>query len=300
MMNLYKSCRLCPRECGANRSIKSGFCSQSDKLRVARASLHMWEEPCISGTSGSGTVFFSGCNLGCVYCQNREISRGDAGFEITAERLAEIFLELQEKGANNINLVTPTHFVPHIIEALDLVRGKSLKIPVLYNCGGYESYDTLKMLDGYVDIYMPDFKYIDSSLAKKYSHAADYPDVAKKAVAEMFRQTGECVFNENGMMQKGVLVRHLVLPSYTENSKSVIEYLFETYGNGIYMSIMNQYTPLDCVKDYPELDRCVTDAEYDEVLDFAESIGVENAFIQEGGAVSESFIPSFSGEGVLK
>lgn len=299
-MNYYEKCTLCPRNCGTDRTKTVGFCGQSDRLYAARASLHMWEEPCISGESGSGTVFFTGCNLGCVYCQNREIASGRVGFEITAERLAEIFLELQDKGANNINLVTPTHYVPHIIRALDMVRGKSLKIPVLYNCGGYESVKTLKMLDGYVDIYLPDFKYMDSEIAKKYSRAADYPEIAKKAIEEMVRRTGECIFNENGIMQKGVIARHLVLPSYIENSKRTVEYLHKTYGNSIYMSIMNQYTPMPNVSDYSEINRKVTAAEYDEVIDFAVEIGVENAFVQEGGTVSESFIPLFDGEGIVK
>ena len=299
-MNYYKKCMLCPRNCGADRTKTTGFCGQSDKLYAARASLHMWEEPCISGESGSGTVFFTGCNLVCVYCQNREIANEHIGFEITAERLAEIFLEQQDRGANNINLVTPTHYAPHIIRALDMVRGKLLKIPVLYNCGGYESVETLKMLEGYIDIYMPDFKYMDGEIAKKYSNAADYPEAAKAAVAEMVRQTGKCRFDENGIMQRGTLVRNLVLPSYTENSKQVIEYLYNTYGGSIYMSIMNQYTPMQNIKAYPELNRTVTAAEYDAVVDFAVELGVENAFVQEGGAVSESFIPLFDGEGIVK
>ncbi len=299
-MNYYEKCALCPRSCGADRTKITGFCGQSDKLYAARASLHMWEEPCISGEGGSGTVFFTGCNLGCVYCQNREIADGHIGFEITAERLAEIFLEQQSRGANNINLVTPTHYVPHIIRALDTVRGRTLKIPVLYNCGGYESVKTLKMLEGYVDIYLPDFKYMDSEIAKRYSNAADYPETAKKAIAEMVRQTGECAFDENGIMQKGTLVRHLVLPSYIENSEKVIEYLYNTYGGSIYMSIMNQYTPMPYVENYPEINRAVTDEEYNEVIDFAVDLGVENAFVQEGGAVSESFIPLFDGEGIVK
>lgn len=299
-MNYYKKCMLCPRNCGADRTKTTGFCGQSDKLYAARASLHMWEEPCISGESGSGTVFFTGCNLGCVYCQNREIANEHIGFEITAERLAEIFLEQQDRGANNINLVTPTHYAPHIIRALDMVRGKLLKIPVLYNCGGYESVETLKMLEGYIDIYMPDFKYMDGEIAKKYSNAADYPEAAKAEVAEMVRQTGKCRFDENGIMQRGTLVRNLVLPSYTENSKQVIEYIYNTYGGSIYMSIMNQYTPMQNIKAYPELNRTVTAAEYDAVVDFAVELGVENAFVQEGGAVSESFIPLFDGEGIVK
>ena len=210
----------------------------------------MWEEPCISGESGSGTVFFTGCNLGCVYCQNREISSEHKGFEITSDRLAEIFLELQDKGANNINLVTPTHYVPHIIKALDTVKG--LDIPIVYNCGGYESVDTLKMLDGYIDIYLPDFKYADSVLAKKYSKAENYPIHAKRAIDEMVRQVGGCEFDENGMMKRGIIIRHLVLPSYTDNSKRVIEYLYNTYGDDIYMSIMNQYTPLESVLNIPK------------------------------------------------
>ena len=297
-MNYYRECRLCPRNCGVDRSRTVGVCGQSDKLYVARAALHMWEEPCISGESGSGTVFFSGCNLGCVYCQNREISSEHKGFEITSDRLAEIFLELQNKGANNINLVTPTHYVPHIIKALDAVKG--LDIPIVYNCGGYESVDTLKMLDGYIDIYLPDFKYADSVLAKKYSKAENYPIHAKRAIDEMVRQVGGCEFDENGMMKRGIIIRHLVLPSYTDNSKRVIEYLYNTYGDDIYMSIMNQYTPLEIVLKYPEINRKVTESEYDEVLDFAVEIGVENAFVQEGGTVSESFIPLFDGEGVVK
>lgn len=298
-MNYYENCRLCPRNCGVNRKKGIGFCGQSDKLYAARASLHMWEEPCISGTNGSGTVFFTGCNLRCVYCQNRQIAAEGIGFEITSKRLAEIFLAQQERGAHNINLVTPTHYAPHIIEALDMVRGKSLKIPVLYNCGGYESEKTLKMLDGYVDIYMPDFKYMDRAVAKKYSNAEDYPEIAKAAIDEMVSQTGKCVFDENGIIKKGVIARHLVLPSYMENSMRVIEYLHKTYGQKIYISIMSQYTPMPYVKDYTEINRTVTEAEYDEVINYAVEIGVENAFVQEGAAASESFIPIFDGEGIV-
>lgn len=295
----YKNCMLCPRKCGVDRSKAKGFCGMPDKLFAAKAYLHLWEEPCISGETGSGTVFFTGCNLRCVYCQNRKIAEGREGFEITSKRLGEIFLELQDKGANNINLVTPTHYVPHIISALDKVKDK-LKIPVVYNCGGYESTDTLKKLDGYIDIYLPDFKYCDSRLAKRYSNAEDYPEIVKSALDEMVRQTGSCQFDKNGIMQKGVIVRHLVLPGFLQNSKEVIEYLYKKYGNGIFMSIMNQYTPLEYVKDYPEINRKLTEKEYDEIIDFAAGIGVENAFIQEGGTVSESFIPIFDGEGIIK
>lgn len=298
-MNYYENCKLCPRNCGVNRKNNIGFCGQSDKLYAARAALHMWEEPCISGEQGSGTVFFTGCNLRCVYCQNRQIAVGGTGFEITTKRLSEIFLKQQENGAHNINLVTPTHYVPHIIEALDMVRGKSLTIPVLYNCGGYESVETLKLLRGYVDIYMPDFKYMDKTIAKKYSNAEDYPEMAKLAIEEMVLQSGGCVFDENGIMTKGVIVRHLVLPSYVQNSMQVIKYLHQTYGQKIYMSIMNQYTPMPYVSKYPEINRTVTEAEYDEVINYAVQIGVENAFVQEGTAARESFIPLFDGEGIV-
>lgn len=299
-MNYYENCKLCPRNCGVNRKNNIGFCGQSDKLYAARAALHMWEEPCISGEQGSGTVFFTGCNLRCVYCQNRQIAVGGTGFEITTKRLSEIFLKQQENGAHNINLVTPTHYVPHIIEALDMVRGKSLTIPVLYNCGGYESVETLKLLRGYVDIYMPDFKYMDKTIAKKYSNAEDYPEMAKLAIEEMVLQSGGCVFDENGIMKKGVIVRHLVLPSYVQNSMQVIKYLHQTYEHEVYMSIMNQYTPMPYVSKYPEINRTVTEAEYDEVINYAVQIGVENAFVQEGTAARESFIPLFDGEGIVK
>ncbi len=294
-----KKCMFCPRKCGIDRSKTLGYCGQSDRLYAAKAYLHMWEEPCISGTNGSGTIFFSGCNLRCVYCQNREITAKHGGFEITAERLAEIFLEQQSNGAHNINLVTPTHYVPHIITALDIARDK-LKIPVIYNCGGYEDAEVLKVLEGYIDVYLPDFKYADNNIAEKYSYARDYPEIVKAALAEMERQTGKCAFDENGLIQKGVIVRHLILPSYTDNSKSVIEYLYKTYGHSIYMSIMNQYTPMEYVRNYPEINRKVTADEYDEILDFAVNIGVENAFIQEGGTASKSFIPIFDGEGIIK
>ena len=296
---MLKSCHLCPRACGVNRTAGNvGYCKAGKEIKIARAALHFWEEPPISGENGSGTVFFSYCNMGCVFCQNYGISHEHHGRTVTEGELAEIFIDLQKKGANNINLVTPTHYVPHIIKALDAVKG--LDIPIVYNCGGYESVDTLKMLDGYIDIYLPDFKYADSVLAKKYSKAEDYPIHAKRAIDEMVRQVGSCEFDENGMMKRGIIVRHLVLPSYTDNSKRVIKYLYNTYGDDIYMSIMNQYTPLESVLKYPEINRKVTESEYDEVLDFAVEIGVENAFVQEGGTVSESFIPLFDGEGVVK
>lgn len=294
-----RDCTLCPRECHVDRTAgNKGYCRATDELAVARAALHMWEEPCISGEEGSGTVFFSGCPLGCIYCQNHNISRGLAGKAITTERLAEIFLELQGKGANNINLVTPSHYVPQITEALDISRRKGLTIPIVYNCSGYEKVETLKLLEGYVDIYLPDLKYISYEPAAKYSNCRDYFPVAAKAIEEMVRQAEEAKFDERGIMQKGVIVRHLALPGYLEDSKRIIKYLYETYGNRIYISIMNQYTPIIMSDVYPELNRRITEEEYKELVDYAVELGVENGFIQEGETALESFIPEFNGEGV--
>lgn len=300
--SLLSDCRLCPRNCGADRlNGKTGFCGMGGGIYAARAALHMWEEPCISGTSGSGTVFFSGCTLRCIYCQNYEIAAGARGQPISASRLAKIFIELQQKGAANINLVTPTHFVPYIIEALDTAKsgnGQKLQIPVVYNTSGYEKTETLKLLDGYIDIYLPDFKYMDKTLAGRYSKAEDYPDRAKEALAEMVRQTGKPRFFDNGMMAGGVIVRHLMLPGQLMDSKHIVKYLYETYGDKIYISLMNQYTPLRNVRDIPELNRTVRKKSYDKLIDYALSLGVVNAFIQEGPTAKESFIPPFDGEGL--
>lgn len=298
--SLYKECRLCPRACGADRTAgKTGFCGMSASLFVSRASLHMWEEPPISGERGSGTVFFAGCPLGCVFCQNAEISHEKHGKEISAEHLAEIFLELQEKGAHNINLVTATHYTPHVIEALEKAKKNGLAIPVVYNCGGYESVETLRMLRGYIDIYLPDFKYISPELAARYSLCRDYPERAKEALAEMVAQTGAPVFDESGMLRHGTVVRHLVLPGCVKDSMDVIKYLHETYGNDIYISIMSQYTPSERLRArFPELARKLTKYEYGKVVRFAAEIGVERGFTQYGEAAAESFIPSFDGEGV--
>lgn len=300
MLELLRQCKLCPRECGVNRLAgEKGRCGAvGETVKVARAALHYWEEPCISGSRGSGTVFFSYCPLQCVYCQNREISRGDAGKEISVSRLAEIFLELQAKQAHNINLVTPTHYVPQIVLALREAKEKGLSIPVVFNCGGYEKPETLKLLEGLVDIWLPDFKYVSSEHAAKYSHAPDYLDWAKPALSEMVRQAGEPVFDIHGMMTRGVIVRHLVLPGMAKESKKILRYLHRTYGDRIYISIMSQFTPLENVADYPEINRTVTESEYDNLLDFAVNIGIENAFIQEGTAADESFIPPFDCEGV--
>ena len=295
-----KVCTLCPRECKANRiEGKVGFCGVAGEgIYLARAALHMWEEPCISGEDGSGTVFFSGCPLRCVYCQNHNIANAKAGKEVTKERLSEIFLELQEKGANNINLVTPTHYTPEIVWAVKKARKNGLNLPIVYNCSGYEKVETLKRLDGIVDIYLTDFKYMDKEAAKRYSNAPDYPAVAKAALEEMVRQTGEAVFTDEGIMQRGLIVRHLLLPGYMENAKAVVQYVYETYGNDVFLSLMNQYTPLPQVENYPEINRRVTEEEYEELVDFAIEIGVENGFIQEGETAEESFIPEFNNEGV--
>lgn len=295
-------CNLCPRECGIDRTAgQKGYCLMDQRIFVARAALHMWEEPCISGEKGSGTVFFSGCNLRCVYCQNHEIAAGRRGKEITVERLSEIFLELQEKGAANINLVTPDHYVIGIVQAIAMARQKGLKLPIVYNGSGYEKPEAIAYLSGIVDIFLTDFKYMDPELAEKYSKAPDYPGVAKKALEKMVEIAGEPSFDEDGMMRRGVIVRHLLLPGHKKNAKDVIKYVYETYGNRVFLSLMNQYTPLDQVKSdpaYGELCRKVTKREYESVVDYAIGLGVENAFVQEGETAVESFIPEFDGEGV--
>lgn len=269
-------------------------------MRLARAALHMWEEPCISGEHGSGTVFFSGCTLRCVYCQNHVISTGTVGKEVKLSRLVQIFLELQEQGANNINLVTPTHFVPQITEALREAKEEGLHLPVVYNTSGYECSETLKLLEGYVDVYLPDFKYLDRGHAELYSGAADYPGTAKAALAEMVRQTGPPLFDGRGMMTRGVIVRYLLLPGCLGEGKEIVHYLYQTYNNQIYMSLMNQYTPVDTLDKgrYPELARKVSKKDYDRLVDYAIELGVEQAFIQEGETAEESFIPPFTMEGI--
>ena len=294
---LMRDCTLCPRRCHVNRlQGQRGACGMTAELRIARAALHPWEEPCISGEQGSGTVFFSGCPLQCVYCQNHEIAAGRLGKPCTTEQLAETFLDLQAQHAHNINLVTPTHMMPRILDALQLAKEKGLRIPIVYNTGGYENPETLKLLEGWVDIYLTDFKYMSAALYGAYSHAADYAEMAQPALAEMVRQTGEARFSPDGMMRRGVIVRHLLLPGQTADSKTVVEYLYRTYGDKIWISLMNQYTPLEWVQEDPVLHRRVTQAEYDAVVDYAVELGVENGFTQEGEAASESFIPQFEGE----
>ena len=299
IMNKYENCLLCPRKCGINRSTgQTGVCGVSAKIRVARAALHYWEEPCISGEKGSGAVFFSGCSLHCVFCQNREISDGKAGKVISKERLSDIFIELAGKGANNINLVTPGQYIPDIVWAVSDARRRGMKLPIVYNTSGYEDAKELKLLEGIVDGYLPDFKYMDSALSAKYSRAKDYPSVAKQAISEMVRQQPKVVIDDaTGLIQKGVIVRQLLLPGHVNDAKAILNYLHDTYQNSIYISMMSQFTPI-ALKDYPEINRTVTGREYERLIDYAIKIGITNAFIQEGDVAKDSFIPAFDCEGV--
>lgn len=291
-------CNLCPRNCNIDRSKQKGYCGQTDKIKVARASLHMWEEPCISGERGSGTVFFSGCGLRCVFCQNFDIAKGDTGKEITVERLAEIFCELKEKGAHNINLVTGDHFVNEIIKALDIAKSRGMDLPIVFNTSSYINKETLKKLEKYVDVYLADFKYFDNETAKKYSNADNYLQIAKTAIEEMVSQKGTPVYDDEGIMKKGVIVRHLLMPGFLKESKAIIRYVYEEYGERVVLSIMNQYTPLKQVEKYPEINRKVSEYEYESLINYAISIGVKEAYVQEGETAEESFIPPFDLEGV--
>ena len=299
-IDLLKNCLLCNRKCGVNRlKGELGVCSAGDSIRIARAALHLWEEPPISGENGSGTVFFSHCNFKCVFCQNHEISQNYNGATISIERLSDIFLELQEKGANNINLVTPTHYVPQIIEALDIAKVKGLKLPILYNTNGYDSLDTIKYLDGYIDVYLPDFKYFNNKYAIKYSKVNDYKDNLIPVLKEMIRQTGSTKFDDNGLITKGVIIRHLMLPGLLFDSKKVIDTIYKTFGNQVYISIMNQYTPMFKACEYPEINKRLNSKHYDSLINYASEIGVINGFIQDSEASSTDFVPSFNLEGVI-
>ncbi len=322
MEDKMERCMLCPRACGVNRRRgRRGVCGQTAEIRAARAALHMWEEPCISGRKGSGTVFFSGCGLGCVFCQNAEIASGGAGKPVTEERLAEIFLELQEKGANNINLVTACHFAPQVRNALARAKGMGLLLPVVYNTGGYESVETLRMLEGYVDVYLPDLKYKSRERSRRYANAPDYFERACAAIAEMVRQCGEMRFTDEAtgterldvdayqersargeslLMTRGVIVRHLLLPGGEDDAREIVEYLLAAYGERIFISIMNQYTPLAHVRAYAELRRNVRPEAYEDLLSHAIGLGLENGFFQEGATAQESFIPAFDGCGIDK
>lgn len=298
-MNKYENCLLCPRKCGINRSTgQTGVCGVSSEIKVARAALHYWEEPCISGKRGSGAVFFSGCSLHCVFCQNREISDGKEGKVISKERLSDIFMELADKGANNINLVTPGQYIPDIVWAVNDAKSRGMKLPIIYNTSGYENVTELKLLEDIVDVYLPDFKYMDSTLSARYSRAKDYPSVAKQALSEMVRQQPDVVIdNATGLIQKGVIVRQLLLPGHVNDAKAVLKYLYDTYHDHVYISMMSQFTPI-ALKDYPEINRTVTRREYERLVDYALEIGITNAFIQEGDVAKDSFIPAFDCEGV--
>ncbi len=298
-MNKYENCLLCPRKCGINRRTgQTGVCGVSSEIKVARAALHYWEEPCISGKRGSGAVFFSGCSLHCVFCQNREISDGKAGKVISKERLSDIFIELADKGANNINLVTPGQYIPDIVWAVNDAKSRGMKLPIIYNTSGYENVTELKLLEGIVDVYLPDFKYMDSTLSARYSRAKDYPSVAKQALSEMVRQQPDVVIDDStGLIQKGVIVRQLLLPGHVNDAKAVLKYLYDTYHDHVYISMMSQFTPI-ALKDYPEINRTVTRREYERLVDYALEIGITNAFIQEGDVAKDSFIPAFDCEGV--
>lgn len=298
-MNKYENCLLCPRKCGINRGIgQTGVCGVSSEIKVARAALHYWEEPCISGKRGSGAVFFSGCSLHCVFCQNRAISDGKEGKVISKERLSDIFIELADKGANNINLVTPGQYIPDIVWAVNDAKSRGMKLPIIYNTSGYENVTELKLLEGIVDVYLPDFKYMDNMLSARYSRAKDYPSVAKQALSEMVRQQPDVVIEDaTGLIQKGVIVRQLLLPGHVNDAKAVLKYLYDTYHDHVYISMMSQFTPI-ALKDYPEINRTVTRREYERLVDYAIKIGITNAFIQEGDVAKDSFIPAFDCEGV--
>lgn len=297
-MQAYQHCTLCPRACGVDRTAgQRGFCGADDRVHVARAALHPWEEPPVSGTRGSGTVFFVHCTLGCVFCQNRAISRReDAGKLVSVERLADIFLELQEQGAHNINLVTPLHYAPSVAQALMRARTHGLCVPVVCNTGGFETVETVRQMDGLVDIYLPDFKYYSSYYAGRYSAAPDYPEVARAAIDEMVRQTGAPVMDADGIMQRGTIIRHLMLPGLAGDTAQVLRCIAQTWGDRVLVSLMRQYTPF-AMQDYPELDRTITDQDYAEAVEQFTALGL-SGFLQDGAAISESFIPSFRGEGV--
>ncbi|WP_156946228.1 radical SAM protein [Clostridium akagii] len=299
MLNMLNSCKLCPRNCNVNRlKDELGFCKSGSNLSIARVSLHKWEEPCISGTKGSGTIFFSNCNLKCVFCQNHEISQEQIGKEISIKRLSEIFMEQQNYGAHNINLVTPTHFVPQIIESIKLSRRNGLSIPILYNSNGYENVETIKSLEGYIDIYLPDLKYINNKFAEKYSMAQDYFKFASCAIDEMVSQAPNPVFNENGIMLKGVIIRHLMLPGLLFDSKKIVDYIYKKYGDNVYLSLMNQYTPMFNAAKYPEINKPLNKKHYESLIDYCRNLGFKNAFIQEEGTAKESFVPHFDLSGV--
>lgn len=299
MYEALAGCKLCRRNCGSDRLRgKTGFCGAGKNIKIAKASLHYWEEPCISGSSGSGAIFFSHCNLKCVFCQNHPVSQQGFGKEVSVERLSGIFLELAEKGAHNINLVTPAHYVPQIIGSLNTARQKGLSIPVIYNTNAYENVETIKLLKGHIDVYLPDLKYFNDKYAQRYSGAAEYFAGAAKVVEEMVSQLGEVRFNKEGLIQRGVIIRHLMLPGLLFDSKKLIDYIYGTFGDSVYLSLMNQYTPMHRAAEYDEINKLLNPKHYEGLIDYCMSIGVKNAFIQEGGAASKEYVPPFDLEGV--
>lgn len=291
---MLENCMICPHKCGVNRlEGNKGRCKCDDKLKIALASLHMFEEPCISGENGSGTVFFSNCNLNCIYCQNYEISNLGKGKEITVEHLAEIFLKQQEKNAHNINLVTPTMYVYQIIEAIKIAKSKGLNIPIIYNSNGYENIETIKLLNGYIDVYLPDLKYYTNELSKKYSKVDNYFETATKAIKEMYNQVGQAKFDENGLIKKGVIIRHLVLPNHIQNTKNILKWISDNMPDDIYVSVMAQYFPTYKAKDDDLINRKLNKKEYNEVLNYLYSLDLENGYIQELGLHEEEYVPNF-------
>lgn len=298
MNNILKSCRICPRQCGIDRYAGRGACGAGASVSAAKAFLHRWEEPCITGEKGSGTIFFTGCNMSCVFCQNHEISRGGAGKEISTVRLAEIMLELQSRGAENINLVSPTPYAQHIVEAAAAARWKGLSIPIVYNTNGYETVETIEMLKGTVDIYLPDIKYCSGSYAAKYSKTGDYFKYASEAVKAMLDQVGYPVFDERNVMQKGVLIRHLILPDLLEDSKKILKWIRDNLGKEIYVSLMCQYTPMHNACRYEEINRRLEEWEYDMIIDYFFRIGLENGFAQEHSSAEAGYVPDFDLSGI--
>ena len=299
MKDILNCCTLCPRECKVNRNKgEVGLCGMDSKIKVARIAPHYFEEPPISGDKGSGAIFFSGCNLKCIFCQNYNISTNNFGKEISINSLANKMVKLQKDGVHNINLVTPTHFIPQIKDSIKQAKKIGLNIPVVYNTSSYEKVSSLKLLDGLIDIYLPDLKYYDDIFAIRYSKAPNYFNIAIDAIEEMYRQVGPVELDENGIMRKGIIVRHLLLPGHIEDSKKILEYLHLIYGDNIFISIMNQYTPLEQVKNIEELNRCVTEDEYNELIDYAVELGINNAFVQDGETQKESFIPEFDLTGI--
>ena len=294
------NCNLCPRRCGVNRTKRVGFCGAGDKVRIALVSLHQWEEPCLVGEKGAGTVFFSYCSLRCVYCQNHAISHGGQGVEVTTERLAEIFLEQQARGAATLDLVTPTHYVPQIIAALDIAKARGLTLPVVYNSSAYENVETIEALKGYVDVYLPDMKYMSAASGEEYSAAADYFAAASAAITRMVEQVGPVQFAADGQLRRGVLVRHMVLPGHRHESMDIVKWLWETFGKTVQVSLMNQYTPMYKAAEHKPLNRRLTTFEYDSVVDYALQLGMDNAYIQERRSASAEFVPDFNGAGVAK